>query len=265
MQFTGQLLKMTTINGKPIQYFLNLSHDLINMNQVIGKNLKIKLVGYECVNCGRDDKIYRMGFCKKCFFESPYASDTIIRPELSTAHLGIEERDLEVEQKIQLAPHIVYLAYTGDVKVGVTRETQLPTRWIDQGATFALPIAKTDNRYEAGMIEVALKEHLADKTNWKKMLEDDFEDDLDLADFREKIKGYFPENFQNFYTMEHEMERLDYPYEAPEKILSFTLDKVPEFEGVLRGIKGQYLSFDGGNFINVRGHEGYVVQLDVSK
>ena len=265
MQFTGHLLKMTTINGKPIQYFLNLSHDLINMNQVIGKNLKIKLVGYECVNCGRDDKIYRMGFCKKCFFESPYASDTIIRPELSTAHLGIEERDLEVEQKIQLAPHIVYLAYTGDVKVGVTRETQLPTRWIDQGATFALPIAKTDNRYEAGMIEVALKEHLADKTNWKKMLEDDFEDDLDLADFREKIKGYFPENFQNFYTMEHEMERLDYPYEAPEKILSFTLDKVPEFEGVLRGIKGQYLSFEGGNFINVRGHEGYVVQLDVSK
>ena len=265
MQLTGQLLKMTTINGKPIQYFLNLSHDLINMNQVIGKNLKIKLVGYECVNCGRDDKIYRMGFCKKCFFESPYASDTIIRPELSTAHLGIEERDLEVEQKIQLAPHIVYLAYTGDVKVGVTRETQLPTRWIDQGATFALPIAKTDNRYEAGMIEVALKEHLADKTNWKKMLEDDFEDDLDLADFREKIKGYFPENFQNFYTMEHEMERLDYPYEAPEKILSFTLDKVPEFEGVLRGIKGQYLSFEGGNFINVRGHEGYVVQLDVSK
>ncbi|SFI90948.1 Protein of unknown function [Kaistella treverensis] len=265
MQFTGQLLKMTTINGKPIQYFLNLSNDLINMNQVIGKNLKIKLVGYECVNCGRDNKIYRMGFCKKCFFESPYASDTIIRPELSTAHLGIEERDLEVEQKIQLAPHIVYLAYTGDVKVGVTRETQLPTRWIDQGATFALPIAKTDNRYEAGMIEVALKEHLADKTNWKKMLEDDFEDDLDLADFREKIKGYFPENFQNFYTMEHEMERLDYPYEAPEKILSFTLDKVPEFEGVLRGIKGQYLSFEGGNFINVRGHEGYVVQLDVSK
>jgi hypothetical protein len=84
-----------------------------------------------------------MGFCKECFFESPYASETILRPELSTAHLGIEERDLEVEKEIQLQPHIVYLAYTGDVKVGVTRETQVPTRWIDQGATFALPIART--------------------------------------------------------------------------------------------------------------------------
>ena len=265
MQFSGQLLKMLTQNGKPIQYFLNLSHDLINLNQVIGKNLTIKHVGYECVSCRSDEKIYRMGFCKRCFFESPYASDTIIRPELSTAHLGIGERDLEVEQQIQLAPHIVYLAYTGEVKVGVTRESQLPTRWIDQGATFALPIARTTNRYEAGMIEVALKEHIADKTNWKKMLEDDFEDDLDLVDFRERIKHHFPENFQNFYTMEREMQRLDYPYEAPEKIMSCTLDKNPEVGGILRGIKGQYLSFEGGNFINVRAHEGYVVEISITK
>lgn len=265
MQFSGQIRKMITQNGKPIQYFLNLSDDLINMNQLIGKNLRIKHIGYQCVNCGNDEKIYRMGFCKKCFFESPYASDTIIRPELSTAHLGIAERDLEVEKSIQLQPHVVYLAYTGDVKVGVTRESQIPTRWIDQGATFAIPIAKTENRYEAGMIEVALKEHLADKTNWRKMLEDEFEDDLDLANFREKIKDYFPEDFKNFYLTEQEMTRLDYPYQAPEKINSFTLDKTPEFEGVLKGIKGQYLCFDGGNFINVRGHEGYVVELEVSK
>ncbi|MFZ2794555.1 MAG: DUF2797 domain-containing protein, partial [Prolixibacteraceae bacterium] len=149
MQFQGQILKMITQNAKPIQYFLNLSSDLINMNQLIGKKISLKHVGYECVNCGNDEKIYRMGFCKRCFFESPYASETIIRPELSTAHLGIGERNLEVEESIQLVPHIVYLAYTGDVKVGVTRETQIPTRWIDQGATFAIPIAKTQNRYEA--------------------------------------------------------------------------------------------------------------------
>lgn len=95
------------------------------------------------------------------------------------------------------------------------------------------------------------------------MLEDDFEDDLDLKDFREKIKAYFPEDFKNFYSMEHEMIRLDYPYEAPEKINSFTLDKSPEFEAVLNGIKGQYLSFEGGNFMNVRAHEGYVIELEV--
>ncbi len=220
------------------------------------------MVGYQCVNCGNDEKIYRMGFCKKCFFESPYASETIIRPELSTAHLGIGERDLAVEESIQLAPHIVYLAYTGDVKVGVTRESQIPTRWIDQGATFALIIAKTENRYEAGMIEVAMKDHLADKTNWRKMLEDDFEGDLDLADFREKIKDYFPEDLKNFYSAENKMVRLDFPYEAPEKIATITLDKSPGFEGVLRGIKGQYLSFEGGTFFNVRAHEGFVVELE---
>lgn len=264
MHFSGQILKMTTQNAQPIQYFLNLSNDLINMNQLIGKKITLKHIGYECVHCSKDEKVYRMGFCKKCFFESPYASDTIIRPELSTAHLGIGERDLEIEKAIQLQPHIVYLAYTGDVKVGVTRESQIPTRWIDQGATFALPIAKTDNRYEAGMIEVAMKAHLADKTNWRKMLEDDFEDDLDLADFREKIKDYFPEDFKSFYSMEHQMIRLDYPYEAPEKISSFSLDKKPEFEGVLKGIKGQYLSFEGGDFINVRAHEGYVIDFNVT-
>ena len=262
MKFQGQILKMCTQNGKPIQYYLNLSQDILNMNQLIGKNLHWKMVCYQCVNCGNDEKIYRMGFCKKCFFESPYASETIIRPELSTAHLGIGERDLAVEESIQLAPHIVYLAYTGEVKVGVTRESQIPTRWIDQGATFALTIAKTDNRYEAGMIEVAMKEHLADKTNWRKMLEDDFEDDLDLAGFREKIKDYFPEDFKNFYSSENEMVRLDFPYEAPEKISTISLDKSPEFEGVLRGIKGQYLSFEGGTFFNVRAHEGFVVELE---
>lgn len=265
MNFTGQILKMTTQNAKPIQYFLNLNQDLINVNQLLGKKLSFKHIGYQCVNCGKDEKIYRMGFCKKCFFESPYASETIIRPELSTAHLGIGERDLAIEESIQLKPHIVYLAYTGDVKVGVTRESQIPTRWIDQGATFALPIARTENRYEAGMIEVALKEHLSDKTNWRKMLENDFEDDLDLADFREKIKNYFPDDFKQFYSAETEMVRLDFPYEAPEKISTINLDKNPEFEGVLRGIKGQYLSFEDGIFMNVRAHEGFVIQLEIEK
>ena len=191
MIFKGQILKMSTQNGKPIQYYLSLSGDLLNMNQLIGKKIKLKHIGYECVNCGSEEKIFRMGFCKKCFFESPYASDTIIRPELSRAHLGEEERDLEVEKQIQLQPHIVYLAYTGDVKVGVTRFNQIPTRWIDQGATFALPIAKTDNRYEAGMIEVALKEHLPDKTNYKK--------ESWLKVLSEIIK-IFENNFEKDYT-----------------------------------------------------------------
>ncbi len=263
MQFKGQILKMSSVLGNPIQYYLNLSGDLISMNQLFGKNLTIKHVGYQCVECGKDEKIYRMGFCKKCFFESPYASDTILKPELSTAHLGIEERDLEIEKEIQLQPHIVYLAYTGDVKVGVTRESQVPTRWIDQGATFALPIAKTENRYEAGMIEVELKKHIADKTNWRKMLQDDRESDVDLLDFRNQIAELFPKDFKNFAIDGQEIVRLDFPYEAPAKINSFTLDSKPEFEGVLKGIKGQSLYFNEGNFVNGRSHEGYVIELDI--
>jgi hypothetical protein len=190
----------------------------------------IKHVGYQCVNCGENKPIYRMGFCKNCFFESPYASDTIIRPELSTAHLGIAERDLDIEKEIQLQPHTVYLAYTGEVKVGVTRNTQIPTRWIDQGATFALPIARTENRYEAGMIEVALKQHVADKTSWKKMLQDDFEDEIDLADFQQKIKNIFLK-ISKFYSEGENLWRFDYPFEKPEKVTSFTLDKRPEYTG----------------------------------
>ncbi len=264
MLFQGQILKMSSVLAEPIQYYLSLSGDLLNVNQLIGKTLTVKHTGYECVNCHLDKPIYRMGFCKQCFFESPYASETIIRPELSTAHLGIEERDLEVEKEIQLQPHIVYLAYTGEVKVGVTRETQVPTRWIDQGATFALPIAKTENRYEAGMIEVALKEHVPDKTNYKKMLQDDFEDDLDLLDFRNKIETYFPQDFEKFYSAQGEIVQLDYPYQKPEKVTAFTLDKKPEFTAVLKGIKGQYLHFEGDQFLNVRNHEGYVIDLVVS-
>lgn len=206
-----------------------------------------------------------MGFCKQCFFESPYASESIIRPELSQAHLGIEERDLEIEKSIQLVPHVVYLAYTGDVKVGVTRESQVPTRWIDQGATFALEIARTQNRYEAGLIEVALKENLPDKTNYKKMLKDEYEDDLDLLDFREKIKEYFPKQLDSFFTENKEVWRLDYPYKAPEKITAFTLEKEPNFTSTLRGIKGQYLLFDSGYVLNVRNHEGYLIELNTAK
>lgn len=262
MQFAGQILKMISQIGNPIQYYLNLGNDLINMNQLFDKIINIKHISYECVNCGSDEKIYRMGFCKKCFFESPYASETIIRPELSTAHLGIGERNLEIEKEIQLVPHIVYLAFTGDVKVGVTRESQIPTRWIDQGATLALPIARTENRYEAGMIEVELKKYLPDKTNVKKMLSDN-ENNLDLKVFRKKIAEYFPNDYKKFALADGEIMELHFPYKSPENINVFTFDKKPEFEGILKGIKGQYLYFEGGKFINIRSHEGYVIEMKI--
>ena len=253
---------MTTQIGDPVQYYLNLSGDLLHLNYLFGNKIHIKHIGYQCIECDKDESIYRMGFCKKCFFESPYASETILKPELSTAHLGIEERNMEIEKAIQLQPHIVYLAYTGDVKVGVTRESQVPTRWIDQGATFALPIARTENRYEAGVIEVELKKHLPDKTNWRKMLQDSYEENVDLLHFRDQIGHLFPSESRNFLINEEQIYKIDFPYTAPEKISSFTLDKQPEYEGVLKGIKGQYLSFEDGSVINIRSHEGYVIEWE---
>ena len=263
MIFQGQLLKMSSVWAAPIQYYLNLSGDLLSINQLFGKKLSIKHTGFQCICCMENKPIFRMGFCKECFFESPYASETILKPELSKAHLGIEERDLEIEKQIQLQPHIVYLAYTGDVKVGVTRETQIPTRWIDQGATFALPIARTENRYEAGVIEVALKQHISDKTNWRKMLQNEYEEEIDLLDFRNKIESLFPVESRKFAINEEKIWKIDFPYTAPEKISAFTLDKHPKFSGILQGIKGQYLCFQDGNVINIRNHEGYGVDIEI--
>lgn len=262
MLFEGQIRKMKTQWKCPVQYYINLGGDLLHINALFGKRISLKHIGYQCVECGKDEPVFRMGFCKKCFFESPYASDTILKPELSKAHLGIEERDLEVEQKIQLQPHFVYLSYTGDVKVGVTRESQVPTRWIDQGATLALPIAKTENRYEAGVIEVALKNYLADKTNWRKMLQDEKED-VDLHQVKNEIIQHILAESQKYILENEEVFEIEYPYTAPEKISPFTLEKKPEFSGILQGIKGQYLCFENGDVINIRNHEGYVVSWEI--
>jgi hypothetical protein len=263
MLFRGQIRKMITQLAEPVQYYLNISGDIIHLNELFGKKISIQHIGYQCIECGSSDPVFRMGFCKKCFFESPFASDSILKPELSTAHLGVEERNLEIEKNIQLQPHIVYLAYTGDVKVGVTRESQIPTRWIDQGATFALPIARTENRYEAGVIEVALKQHISDKTNWRKMLQNEYEDEIDLIGFRNKIESLFPVESRKFAINEEKIWKIDFPYTAPEKILAFTLDKHPKFSGILQGIKGQYLCFQDGNVINIRNHEGYIVDIEI--
>ena len=122
------------------------------------------------MNCQSNHEIFRQGFCKKCFFDLPSTADWVIRPEMSKAHLGIEERDLDYEKQVQLQPHVLYLAYTSGVKVGVTRKSQIPTRWIDQGAIMAVQIVEVPNRYLAGISEVSLKENYKDKTNWREML-----------------------------------------------------------------------------------------------
>ncbi|MEM6719145.1 MAG: DUF2797 domain-containing protein [Bacteroidota bacterium] len=264
MMYKGVLTKMQTEIGNPIQYYLNFEDDFLNMNQLLNKTLRFDFEKFQCLNCGKDKPIYRQGFCKDCFYETPRAGDWIMRPELSTAHLGIEDRDLEYEKKVQLQPHIVYLALSSDVKVGVTRKPQVPTRWIDQGAIQAVEIVEVPNRYLAGITEVALKAYVSDKTNWRKMLQN-LNEEADLLAKKEELQSFIPEEAQPYYLANREVIELDFPVLAyPEKVKSLNLLKAQSYEGVLKGIKGQYLIFEDNTVFNVRGNEGLFVSLGIS-
>ncbi|WP_026808538.1 DUF2797 domain-containing protein [Arenibacter latericius] len=264
MQYQGVLKKMETEIGTPIQYYLVFEGDFLNVNQVLNKELKIQILGYQCLNCGEERPIYRQGFCQSCFFDIPSAGDWIMRPELSTAHLGQEDRDLEYEKKVQLQPHIVYLANSSTIKVGVTRKTQVPTRWIDQGAHEAIEIVEVPNRYLAGITEVALKDHVADKTNWRKMLTNDVVDE-DLAEMRNHLKQYIPEEALAYYIENNKETHLEFPVlQYPTKVKSLNLTKTPNYQGALKGIKGQYLIFEDNTVFNIRSNEGTVISLEVN-
>jgi Protein of unknown function (DUF2797) len=261
MLYQGVLRKMDTEFGKPIQYFLIFENDFLNMNQLLNKTINIQFVKHQCLNCGLDKPIYRQGFCKSCFFEIPQAADWIMRPELSTAHLNKEDRDLEYEKKAQLQPHIVYLANSSNVKVGVTRKSQVPTRWIDQGAHEAIEIVEVPNRYLAGITEVALKEHISDKTNWRTMLKNDIKDES-LEAWKQKLKVFIPNEVKDYFIENNSEIHLEFPVlQYPSTPKSLNLSKTPNYNGKLVGIKGQYLIFEDQTVFNIRANEGLVVNL----
>ncbi|CAM3266692.1 DUF2797 domain-containing protein [Aequorivita lipolytica] len=264
MNYEGVLKKMQTENGSPIQYYLVFENDFLNVNQLLDKKVAINFLRYQCLNCGLQKKIYRQGFCYDCFFKIPQAADWVISPEKSKAHLDIEERDLEFEKRVQLEPHVVYLANSSSVKVGVTRKSQIPTRWIDQGAHEAIEIVEVPNRYLAGITEVALKDHVSDKTNWRTMLKNDIKDE-NLVEWRTKLRQYIPKEAAEYYLENNSETNLQFPVlKYPEKPKSLNLEKTPFYEGVLKGIKAQYLIFEDNTVFNIRGNEGYVVSITVN-
>ena len=264
MLYEGVLRKMQTEFGSPIQYFLVFENDFINMNQALNRKLKIEFIKYQCLGTGKNEPIYRQGFCKSYFYESAAAGEWIMKPELSTAHLGKEDRDLEYEKRVQLQPHIVYLANSSNVKVGVTRKSQVPTRWIDQGAHEAIEIVEVPNRYLAGITEVALKAHVSDKTSWQKMLKNDIED-VDLVEWRQKLKSHIPSEVADYFIDSNSETHLEFPVlQYPDKVKSINLEKIPSFSGTLKGIKGQYLIFEDNTVFNIRGHEGYYVGININ-
>ncbi len=265
MEYQGVLKKMITSNDSIVQYYLDMNDDFLNMNQLLDREIEISFEKYECLSCHKNKEIFRQGFCKNCFFESPNAGDWIINPEKSTAHLGIEDRDLEFEKKMQLMPHIVYLANSSDVKVGVTRKSQVPTRWIDQGAHEAIEVVEVPNRYLAGITEVALKDYVSDKTNWRKMLTNEIQD-VDLIAKKEELSKYIPEEAMQYYLDKNNKEiHINFPViQYPEKVKSLNLIKSSIYKGVLKGIKGQYLIFEDSIVFNIRSNEGLVVKISIS-
>ncbi len=265
MKLHTTLTKMTTYLDGDAHYILPADHNFIKINPLIGKSIDLQFIGEKyCASCGdKHANLYRMGFCKNCFFTSPLAGESIINPELSTAHLDKADRDLDYEKSYQLQPHVVYLANSGGLKVGVTRASQKTTRWTDQGASEAIVLAQTENRYQAGMIEVALKQHLSDKTIWQKMLKNE-DPELDLLKEKEAVKDKIPSEYQQWLSSEDEVYRIKYPVlEYPAKVKSLNLDKNSGLQSVLKGVRGQYLIFEGGIVLNIRSHTGYRVAITV--
>jgi hypothetical protein len=207
-------------------------------------------------------KSFGQGFCYPCFINSPENAECIVKPELCRGHLG-EGRDVEWEKAHHVQPHYVYLALSSDVKVGVTRNIQVPTRWIDQGASQAIILAETPYRQLAGEIEVALKNYLPDKTNWQRMLKNEVAQGVDLAERKRLAAGFLPEHLQQYVATSDAITSIVYPVlRYPQKVKSLSLEKQPEINGVLAGIKGQYLIFEDGSVTNIRNQSGYVIELN---
>ena len=225
-----------------------------------------QLICNQCAICAKaTKKSFGDGLCYNCFANAPQAAECIIRPELCRAHLG-EGRDPEWEEAHHNQPHVVYLAATDCVKVGVTRDTQIPTRWIDQGASSAIRLAETPNRYEAGRLEVQLKQFFTDKTNWQRMLRNEIDETIDLVEEKWMLHEQLPSDLTTFFSENDEVIEINYPVlEFPEKVKSLSFDKTPEISGKLMGIKGQYLLFDEGRVLNIRRHTGYFVKLTANE
>lgn len=259
---SGNLRKMRTRLEDVAQYTLMLDDVPVDMNARIGDTIRLSFDGIiNCIACGRETKkSFGQGFCYPCFRTAPEASECIIRPELCRAHEG-EARDMAWAERHCLVEQIVYLARSSAIKVGITRASQIPTRWIDQGATDAIVLARVPNRYTAGLVEIAMKEHLTDRTNWQRMLKNEVTD-ADLVATKASLIDLLDADLRQYADPDDTVCAIDYPVmRYPEKVKSTGFDKQAEIEGRLAGIKGQYLIFDDDRVLNIRKHNGYRISL----
>ncbi len=269
MDFTGNLLKMRSeylpdSKGSNIKYILPVGKNEIDLTERIGGELELIYEGrINCIHCGRETrKSFAQGYCYPCFISLPQTDKCVLHPEKCEAHLGIS-RDLKWSQENCLTDHFVYLALTPALKVGVTRSSQVPTRWIDQGASEAIILARTPNRYLAGEIEVFLKDHFSDKTNWRRMLSGEPAADLDLVQEKAVALKILPESLFGYREEDDNIMRFKFPVlKYPTKVKSLNFDSSSCVKGLLSGIKGQYLLFESGDVLNIRKHGGYFVRVN---
>ena len=269
MKLQGNLSKMTTSAGSPVAYRLELGGRSCDVNAWLGSNLRIEyLRQIDCIHCGRStNKSFNQGFCYPCFRSLAQCDQCIMAPEKCHFHLGTC-REPEWAMDHCMRPHVVYLSNTSAVKVGITRENQVPTRWMDQGAVSAMPMLRVSSRYHAGLIEDAFRVHVGDRTNWRNMLKHVY-DEVDLYSVYETIWPQVREQLDTKLLADVELLaepeaciELEYPsLEFPQKVVSFNLDKNPVAEGRLMAIKGQYLLLDSG-VINIRKYGGYLVEIE---
>lgn len=268
----GGLRKMRTALDAPVSYRFTLDDEpRVDLNHLLGQSLALRYLGeIHCVHCGRvSSKSFNQGYCYPCFRRLAQCDSCIVSPEKCHYHLGTC-REPEWGDSHCMIEHIVYLANTSGVKVGITRHSQVPTRWMDQGATQALPVLRVQTRYQSGLVETLLKAHVTDRTQWQAMLKGPSEP-VDLPAWRDRLLVECADGIDTLQSehglqavqpiLDGEVVAIDYPVlEYPTKVKSFNLDRQPLVEGTLLGIKGQYLIFDTG-VINLRKYGGYQVAL----
>ncbi len=267
MIVVGNMNKMRgDYSGGTVQYNLTLGDSDIDMNTLIGKEVRITFQNkINCVVCGVDIRTTYAGraMCRNCHETAPQAEECLFNPEKCKAHLG-EARDMEWSRKQCLIPHFVYLSVSSGLKVGVTRHHQIPVRWIDQGAVSAIKLAEAPNRHIAGVIEVFLKKFIADKTSWKKMLKSISSDfDIDLLAEKVNTVELLPEVLKQYVTDDDKVFDISYPLKpAPENPTNLNFEKDKEIEGVIAGIKGQYILFENGFVMNFNKYSGYWIEME---
>ncbi|USD64138.1 DUF2797 domain-containing protein [Vibrio sp. SCSIO 43136] len=268
---SGTLKKLTSTLGSTVNYALPVGEQQVPLNDLIGKRIALTHTGnIFCSSCGKKTKkSYSQGHCFVCMKKLASCDMCIMKPETCHYDQGTC-REPEWGEENCMIDHYVYLSNTSSLKVGITRHSQVPTRWIDQGATQALPILRVETRQLSGLVEVELAKHIADKTNWRALLKGDGEP-MDLVEKFEQLKPVLEPvvvKLQQEFGVDaiewlgEEALDIEYPVEQhPVKIVSHNFDKNPVVEGTLQGIKGQYLLLDTG-VINIRKFTSYEVTCE---